>query len=377
MGKTIIYIAVIGFFIFNSTVSFGQNKFSVSIRFPKELESQKVELSYDNGRIVKKVPILLHQNTIIISDSFYFRYAIINIHIDSNRFNLPAFSSFFVDKKPADITFKKNADANSGPFRLFNAYDRINMGIALDKYTAPEQEAIAEIWSRPAAADSIDSLNMIAMKNLLYKELDFIRHNKEQYFYFSFFRTNIAPNFFMDPDSMMHFYKTNFPANLRNTPEGKEIMKILYGRKIAISENMIAPYFKVIDIHGKQVELKDCKGKYVLINFWASWCIPCVGELPAIKKISDRYFPGKLIIITNTIDRDTLAFLAAIKKYGMSDWVNTYNSADLERKFGGVAAIPQLFLIDPKGQIIYNRNFKPIDNDKLTRLNKILKERIQ
>lgn len=376
MEKTFIYIAVISFFIFNSTFSYGQNKFSVSIHFPKDLESQKIELSYDNGRIVKKVPVLLQQNSIIISDSFYFKFAIINIHIDSNLFDLPAFSSFFVGKKPAVIIFKKNVEGNSGSFSLINAYDKINMGIALDKYTLPEQQAITEIWSRPTPADSIDNLNMMARKNLLNKELDFIRKHKKQYIYFSFFRTNLAPNFFLDPDSLMHFYKTNFPFNLRNTPEGKEIMEVLNGRKIATSENMIAPNFKVTDIHGNYSELKDYKGKYILINFWASWCVPCIAELPAIREISDQYFPGKLAIITNSIDSDSSAFIEALKKNEMMDWTNVYNSTGLQKQFGGVAAIPKLFLIDPSGKIIYNRNFKLNDDEKLSRLNKRLRKEL-
>lgn len=357
-----------------SSFGFGQNKFFVSIHFPKKFENQKVELSYDNGRTEKKVPFLLYQNTITVSDSFYFKYAIINIHIDSNNLNLPVFSSFFVGGKPATITFKaeKNVNVNSGSFNLINAYDRIEMESALDRYTAPEQRAITELWTRPAAVDSIDSLNRIAIKNLNYKELDFIRHHKDQYFSFTFFRTNIAPNIFLDADSLIYFYKIVFPINLRNTLEGKAIMEILNGRKIATSENMQAPDFIVRDIHGNKIELKNYKGKYILINFWASWCVPCVAELPAIKKISDQYFPDKLAIITNTSDSDSSKFLIALKKYGMTEWTNIYRNFGFTKNFGGVVAIPQLFLINAEGKIIYNRNFKEIDYEKLTRLNQIL-----
>lgn len=361
-----------------STFGFGQNKFFVSIHFPKEIANQKVEISYDNGRTEKKVSFLLYQNTITVSDSFYFKYAIINIHLDSNNLNLPVFSSFFVGKKPATISFseEKNINEKSKSFNLINAYDRIQMERALNKYIAPEQRAITELWTRPVAADSIDSLNRIAIKNLNYKELNFIRNHKHEYFSFTFFRTKIAPNIFLDADSLIHFYKTVFPEDLRNTLEGKEIMEILNGRKIATSENMRAPDFKVTDIHGNKIELKNYKGKYVLINFWASWCVPCVAELPAIKKISDQY-PDKLEIITNTSDEDSLAFLNTIKTYGMTNWINLYRDFDFTKKFGGVSAIPQLFLIDPTKKIIYNRNFKETDYEKLTRLNQILKEKLR
>jgi hypothetical protein len=94
MGKKIIYLAAIVFFIFNAKDSFGQNKFSVSIHFPKELANQKVEISYQDGRSLKKVPFLLNQNVITISDSFYYNRAIILVHIDSNQLNFPIYSSF-------------------------------------------------------------------------------------------------------------------------------------------------------------------------------------------------------------------------------------------------------------------------------------------
>ena len=357
---------------------FGQKIFFVSIHFPKEFTNQNVDLSYDNGRTVKKVPFLLHHDAINVSGSFYFKFAKIEIRIDSNKLNLPAFSSFFVGTKPASITFtvKKNTGSHPKFFTLVNAYDIGTLTRELEKYTAPERQAFEDFQSDTTVNDSSFIFNQMLVRKWVNKKLEFIRLHKDEYYSFRLFRTDIAPIFFMDADSLLHFYKTNFPDNLRNTPEGKEIMEILHGRKIASSENKKAPNFKIMDIHGNWIELKNYKGKYVLINFWASWCVPCVAELPSIKKISDQFFPKNLIIITNTIDRDTLAFLAAIKKYGMSDWINTYNSADLEKKFGGIAAIPQLFLIDPKGKIIYNRNFNPIDNDKLTRLNQIVKEKL-
>lgn len=378
MQKKFIHIVIIGFFIFCWSAVFAQNKFFVSIHFPKELIVPKIQLSYDNGRKVKKISFYIHQNTITISDSFYFNYAILNIQIDSNKLNLPVYSSFFVGKKPAIITFndKKNTLVNSEPFTLINAVDKTKMDQKVWEYTAPEMNALEAFQSDTTARDSSYFINQKLVRNWINKKLDFIKQHKNEYYSFWLFRKEVAINFFMNPDSLLHFYKTNFPIRLRNSSEGKEVMEILYGRKLASSENMQAPEFTVTDIHSKKIELTDFKHKYVLINFWASWCVPCVGELPAIKKISDQYFPGKLEIITNTIDNDSSAFLVALKEHEMTDWVNVYNDPELERKFGGAGAIPQLFLIDPNGKIIYNRSFKETDYEKLARLNEILKQRL-
>lgn len=379
MKKKIIYLAAIVFLTFNAKDSFAQNKFYVSIHFPKELTNQKVEISYEDGRTIKKVPFLPDQNTITISDSFYYNRAIILIHIDSNQFNFPVYSSFFVGKDPASITIndRKNNTENVAPYTLTNAVDVIKIENQVEQFTAPESEAFNAFQSNPQPNDSSFEINKRLVRNWNDKKLDFIRQHKNEYFSFWLFKREVAPNFFMDPDSLMAFYKINFPDNFKNSKEGNKVMEILYGRKLASSVNMQAPEFNVTDINGKKIDLKDCRGKYVLINFWASWCGPCVGELPAIKRISDHYSPKELVIITNTIDSDSSAFLHALNKYGMTHWVNVYKDADLVKKFGGAVSIPQLFLIDPLGKVIYNRSYILVDNEKLSRLNKILKEEIQ
>ena len=370
---------------FFNIVCFAQNKFSVTVEFPDMLYSKNISVSYNNGKIIKKIDLPM-ENKITISDTLYSKYAIIKVTIDSNNFcKRSTTNTFYITKKPASVTFTslKCPDENTSQIRykLTNVYNADTIANQFYLYTAVERNKLNDFAISIEKKDSINArdfaMNKLLVKNLISKEMRFIKKNKTNYFSFQVFKNEIAPNIFANPDSTLHFYKTNLPANLRNTPEGKEIMKILTGRKIASSEGIQAPDFKLTDINGKRIELKDYKGKYVLINFWASWCVPCIAELPSIKKISDQYFPEKLIIITNTIDKDTLAFLAAIKKYGMSDWVNIFNSTDLEKKFGGVTAIPQLFLIDPKGKIVYNRNFNPIDNNTLTRLNQILKKDLQ
>lgn len=362
-------------------VCFAQNKFSVTVEFPDMLYSKNISVSYNNGKIIKKIDLSM-ENKITISDTLYSKYATIKVTIDSNNFcKWSTTNTFYITRSPASITFTslKCSDQNTSQIRykLTNVYNADTIANQFYLYTAVERNKLNDFARSIEKKDSINAqdftMNKLLVKDLISKEMSFINKNKNNYFAFQVFKNEIAPNIFANSDITLHFYKTNFPDNLRNTPEGKEIMQILNGRKIASSENMEAPNFKIMDIQGNRIELKNYKGKYVLINFWASWCVPCIAELPSIKKISDQFFPEKLIIITNTIDKDTLAFLAAIKKYGMSDWINIFNSSDLEKKFGGVTAIPQLFLIDPKGKIIYNRNFNPIDNNTLTRLNQILK----
>lgn len=105
---------------------------------------------------------------------------------------------------------------------------------------------------------------------------------------------------------------------------------------------------------GEMVSLSDVKGKYVLIDFWASWCGPCRVEYPFLKKAYARFKDKNFEIIGVSIDDKKSLWLDAIKSNGF-EWMQLSDLKGRENavaKAYGVAAIPQSFLIDPQGKII-------------------------
>lgn len=64
-----------------------------------------------------------------------------------------------------------------------------------------------------------------------------------------------------------------------------------------LKANPIAPEFILQDIHGKQHALSDYSGKIVVINFWASWCPPCVAEMPSLQRAADQLKPHKIPVL--------------------------------------------------------------------------------
>lgn len=119
------------------------------------------------------------------------------------------------------------------------------------------------------------------------------------------------------------------------------------------SDGAGAPVFNLPDTEGKMVSLKDFKGKYVLLDFWASWCGPCKAEMPNIKEVYDKYKNKGLEVISISSDAKREAWLRAIKHENMT-WTQLSSKGSTVSADYGVSGIPHLFLIDPDGNIIAN-----------------------
>ena len=130
---------------------------------------------------------------------------------------------------------------------------------------------------------------------------------------------------------------------------GRRIKKKIDSYNISIG--MIAPEIVQTDILGNPVLLTSFKGKYVLLDFWASWCAPCRRDFPQVKELYREYNKYGFEIIGISKDTDTLAYLNAIEKEGINLWANTLINEQITKSYF-VDAIPMKLLINTKGVII-------------------------
>lgn len=127
----------------------------------------------------------------------------------------------------------------------------------------------------------------------------------------------------------------------------------------------------VTDMNGNKVKLSDYvgKGKYVLVDFWATWCGPCMREMPTLKRVYDKYKGENFEIVGVSVDDDVDAWKKTVKAKGM-DWIQLHDSGKSAGRYYKVNSIPFTLLFDKSGNIV-NSNLR---GDLLEReLKKILK----
>jgi peroxiredoxin/predicted negative regulator of RcsB-dependent stress response len=114
-----------------------------------------------------------------------------------------------------------------------------------------------------------------------------------------------------------------------------------------------APSFATEDIKGRTVRLETFRGKYVLIDFWATWCAPCIGELPRLQAAYRTYHDAGFEIIGVSLDESKTAVVdfTTARKIPWPQLHNASASTDLVEGFG-VSSIPATYLVDPEGTII-------------------------
>lgn len=150
-------------------------------------------------------------------------------------------------------------------------------------------------------------------------------------------------------------YFNKLSPQIRNSKPGLAYAVYLTGLK-AVAMGAAAPEFVMPDTSGKRVSLKEYRGKYVLIDFWASWCKPCREENPNLFKAYQAYKDKGLVIIGVSLDYPggRKAWTEAIKKDQM-EWVQVSELQGWSGKTGKayfIKAIPQNFLLDPDGKIV-------------------------
>jgi peroxiredoxin len=116
-----------------------------------------------------------------------------------------------------------------------------------------------------------------------------------------------------------------------------------------------APAFSLRDLSGHPVALADYRGKVVVLDFWATWCIPCRQEVPHFVALQKKYGSKGLAVIGVSMDDEEKPVRSFYKELGMTYPVAMGDAAMAER-YGGILGLPVTFVIDRQGRIRFRHD---------------------
>ncbi len=110
--------------------------------------------------------------------------------------------------------------------------------------------------------------------------------------------------------------------------------------------------FSLPDLQGRTVSLSGLKGKVVFLNVWATWCQPCVDEMPTIQRLHDQLQPRGLEVLTVSLDPLGAQIVDPfMKKYGLSFPVLLDAKSQIQKLYG-TTGVPESFIIDKAGRLV-------------------------
>ena len=208
---------------------------------------------------------------------------------------------------------------------------KIKVGKPTEADLAPELKAFDELLAKHKAEKTDEVANVLYMKATLYSQvLQDETKGKE-------LMEQLKREF---PDS-------KFVASMKRQEEAEKVQS-------ALAVGSPFPDFNEKDTDGKPLSISGYKGKVVLVDFWATWCGPCVAELPSVISAYEKHHAKGFEIIGISLDKDQKK-LESFTKQKNIPWPQYFDGLGWQNKLAqqyGVNSIPATYLLDREGKII-------------------------
>ncbi len=112
-----------------------------------------------------------------------------------------------------------------------------------------------------------------------------------------------------------------------------------------------APDFSLMSDRGQTIQLQDFRGKLLVLNFWATWCPPCLEELPSLNRFHERLASKGVVVLGVSIDEDADAYGQFLKKSGIQFLTARDPSRKAMHRYG-TFKVPETYFIDRNGKVV-------------------------
>lgn len=355
-----------------SSIVFGQRMMDVTIRLDNTIDLDSLLLHYDDGLVFHFVESGLENRELRIQKNIYAPYAMFDFAYGDH-----SMLAFFVNEEPTLITLGKGLQAN-GQRKLHysisngtnNIWDTTSNSILsrVRRETKEELNQIGRIYQQHGhqlrSDDSVRHVMQQQRKELAFSTMAVLKDYPDDYFAFYYFKSQIVTpdmnSFFRNTSDSLYFssllsnVKNNFSSTSTDNEGGKRLLEELASKISPPPIQGAAPHFSVRGQDGELISLKDLRGKYVLLDFWATWCPPCMAAMPSLKKLRQDIPEDRLKIIGISSDRDSLAYANVIRDKQLN-WSHYLDSKRYLGHLFNIEALPTMVLLDPEGNMVYRK----------------------
>ena len=241
-------------------------------------------------------------------------------------------------------------------------YDEIHSNNEIARKKNDLFNMLSDSSAKNKVQQDIDSLFKIHEKlvsQLTTVQFNFIRNNPASYLSLDGLTMKLKNSAELPLYDTIETLFNNLNKNIQNSTDGKKF-KLLLADKEKSGVGSLAPDFKVRDIDDKEISLSAFRNqKYILLDFWASWCKPCREDMPFLKKIYKVYREKDLEIIGISKDDDSSSWKKAIEMDSTQNWKHNSVPLNIQNKDSSaitnkyfVYGIPVKILINKEGIII-------------------------
>lgn len=118
-----------------------------------------------------------------------------------------------------------------------------------------------------------------------------------------------------------------------------------------IGKGDTAPSFSVTTDSGKKISRTDFGGKVLVLNFWATWCPPCIQEMPSLNRFAQEMAPSGVVVLGVSVDKNEQTYKRFLQQAGLSFETSRDPEADISTDYGSFMW-PETYIIDAKGKVV-------------------------